>query len=132
MGDWIYTNERAFGLLSKIEQDELKAHEGPYEEWGCKWGPMKTSFWSGHTYRAVRPPLVLPSIDWSHVTLKFNYLAMDKSGKWFLFEQRPYLDLCAGQWLPPAGDVADANGFASLITGSLDWQDSLITRPEHL
>ena len=68
-----------------------------------------------------------PSIDWSHVDSKFNYLAEDADGVVFLYEKEPFLSL--DFWSMQGGKVSAVYMFASYIPGTCDWKDSLVARP---
>ena len=68
-----------------------------------------------------------PSIDWSHVSEDFKYLAMDESGLHHLFTEKPLrgtLQWCTNHPFIYAGH------FASFAPGTCDWKDSLVKRPE--
>lgn len=68
-----------------------------------------------------------PSIDWSHVSESFQYLAMDEDGRCWLWVSKPapFQDKWDGR-----GVTAKAENFASFIPGTCDWKDSLVERPE--
>lgn len=65
------------------------------------WGPIGTGGpvwnWGGFDYRVKA---VLPSVDWSHVNERLNWLAVGANGKAYLFER-----------------------------GTCDWRESLVCRP---
>ena len=69
-----------------------------------------------------------PSIDWNHVHDKFEWIAQDSEGGYWLYEERP--DKIDGEWVCSSGDCTSAEGFSSLIPGTCDWKDSLVARPE--
>ena len=67
-----------------------------------------------------------PSIDWNHVSEDFKYLAMDEDGECYLYTDKPR----QGEWqwatnLP----CTPAFHFASFTSGTCDWKDSLVKRP---
>ncbi len=67
-----------------------------------------------------------PSIDWSHVSENFQYLAMDEEGLHYLFAEKPepvVLEWAANGRYIPAGH------FASFSAGTCHWSDSLVKRP---
>ena len=68
-----------------------------------------------------------PSIDWSHVSEEFHYIAMDEEGLHYLFAEKPepvVLEWAAnGRYIP-------AKYFASFVPGTCNWKDSLVKRPE--
>ena len=67
-----------------------------------------------------------PSIDWSHVSEDFQYLAMDDGGLHHLFVEEP--ELGEGEWTT-YGLYILAEHFASFVPGTCDWKDSLVKRP---
>ena len=68
-----------------------------------------------------------PSIDWSHVSENFQYLAMDGRGLHHLFVEKP--ERISAEWITHAPYIY-ADHFASFIPGTCDWEDSLVKRPE--
>ena len=68
-----------------------------------------------------------PSIDWSHVSEDFQYLAMDEGGLHHLFAEKP--DPIAVEWTTHALYIY-AEHFASFSAGTCHWRDSLVKRPE--
>lgn len=74
-----------------------------------------------------------PSIDWSHIGKKFNYLARSKTGIPWLFEIKPFLS--AKSWDYPIflnGEKFErrkADAFYSYCSGACDFADSLVIRP---
>ena len=69
-----------------------------------------------------------PSIDWEHVSSKFNYLAEDADGGVFLYEDKPFT--ATEMWTVYNGELAEAHMLASYTKGTCDWKDSLVKRPE--
>ena len=69
-----------------------------------------------------------PSIDWSHVSPEYNYLAQDSGGEVFLYEKEPFLSL--DFWSIQGGKISAVYMFATCIPGTCDWKDSLVKRPE--
>lgn len=69
-----------------------------------------------------------PSINWEHVHDKFKWIAQDAEGGCWLYEDSPVED--EGEWKCSSGDCTAAEGFVSLVHGSCNWEDSLVTRPE--
>lgn len=67
-----------------------------------------------------------PSIDWDHVSKKFQYLAMDSGGLHYLFTEKP--DPIIVGWTSPALYIY-AEHFASFSAGTCHWRDSLVKRP---
>ena len=70
---------------------------------------------------------VKPSIDWSHVSEDFQYLAMDESGLHHLFAEEP--EPITVEWTTHALYIY-AEHFASFTPGTCNWKDSLVKRPE--
>ena len=73
-----------------------------------------------------------PSIDWSHVSDKFNCLARDYDGSVYLYEKKP--EMGDDSWSPRTsawGDVISAAAFKSLDAGNCDWAESLVERPKN-
>ena len=68
-----------------------------------------------------------PSIDWSHVSENLQYLVMDEDGECYLYADKPKHG--SQQWtanLP----CTPATHFASFTSGTCDWRDSLVKRPD--
>ena len=68
-----------------------------------------------------------PSIDWSHVSEDFQYLAMDSGGLHHLFAENP--EPIAVEWTTHALYIY-AEHFASFVPGTCNWRDSLVKRPD--
>ena len=76
-----------------------------------------------------------PSINWSHVGDKWNYMARDSFGGVYLYINRPVFKTgTAGYWYN-SDDDDDGNclfvspvTYASYESGVVDWKDSLIQR----
>lgn len=73
-------------------------------------------------------PLVLPSIDWSHVAPKWTWLAQDSSGSAFIHERMPVTETST-VW-HGGGSFAHAMHFASFKPGTGDWKKLIVQRPE--
>ena len=72
-----------------------------------------------------------PSIDWSQVSDKFNYLARDESGLIYLYENKP--EVAHDGWSSVAGVggmIVWAVTFKSLEVGTCNWTESLVERPK--
>ena len=69
---------------------------------------------------------VKPSIDWNHVSEGFQYLAMDADGESYLYTDKPQQG--ERQWMSSLR-LAAANHFASFTSGTCNWRDSLVKRP---
>ena len=68
-----------------------------------------------------------PSIDWSHVSEDFQWLAMDEGGLHHLFAEKP--EPVVLEWAADALYIK-AEHFASFTPGTCSWCDSLVKRPE--
>ena len=67
-----------------------------------------------------------PSIDWSHVSPEYNYLAQDSNGKGYLCGKNPSRHTLA--WVMESPYIR-ATTFTSYEPGGCDWKDSLVERP---
>ena len=68
-----------------------------------------------------------PSIDWSHVSSGYNYLAQDSNGKGYLCGKNPSRHTLA--WIMDSPFIR-ATAFSSYVPGTCDWTDSLVKRPD--
>ena len=66
-----------------------------------------------------------PSIDWSHVSEDYNYLAQDSNGDGYLCGKNPHRMSMAWSMETPIC----ATAFSSYVPGTCDWEDSLVKRP---
>lgn len=87
--------------------------------------------WSAVDYRVAPTP---DSIDWSHVSSEYKYMARDKSGDIFLYSKRPRLEEfiwhphnCIACCLQTGG--SKINPFSSYKKGTVSWDESLVERP---
>lgn len=80
-----------------------------------------------HFYRAKKEPA--NSIDWSLITTKYNYLAMDRDKQWYLYEKRPVLDM--REWNSHSLKCIKLNlePLSFFNPNPVDWEESLIIRP---
>lgn len=72
--------------------------------------------------------VVRPTIDWSHVHIKYQWIAKDPDGSHWLYEEQPFQTRYG--WESKGGDCTCADGFATLSPGYCDWEDSVIARPK--
>lgn len=90
----------------------------------CSNGEEPEWNWSGFDYR-VKP--IKPTINWDHVSKKYNYLAVSQFGA-FLFSYKPiyHMDI----WTSPEPlDGVLAVGFESLVVPEgVIYKDSLVQR----
>ena len=74
----------------------------------------------------ITKAITKPSIDWSHVSEDFKWLAMDEDGESYLYSGKPSL----GEWQwRSILRLAVADHFSSFTPGTCDWRDSLVKRP---
>ena len=67
-----------------------------------------------------------PSIDWSHVSPEYNYLAQDENGDGYLCGKNPHrVDMIWSMETP----YISATTFTSYVPGTCNWKDSLVERP---
>ncbi len=67
-----------------------------------------------------------PSIDWSHVSPEYNYLAQDENGDGYLCGKNPHRMGMA--WSMETPNIR-ATTFTSYEPGTCNWKDSLVKRP---
>ena len=67
-----------------------------------------------------------PSIDWSHVSSEYNYLAQDSNGDGYLCGKNPHRMAYAWSMETP---YIRATAFSSYVPGTCDWEESLVKRP---
>ncbi len=67
-----------------------------------------------------------PSINWSHVSAEYNYLAQDANGDVHLYGTEPPRLTTIWNMVVP---YISATAFASYVPGTCDWTDSLVKRP---
>ena len=130
-------NPKTWGEMTPEEQGALLLahHNGEVIEL-CevtigmiRWMDAKCPYWSPWTAYRVKPkPPTKPSINWDHVSDKYNYLVENKSGGALLSNARP-TERHYGFWQVTGGSVGTAKTFASYKPGTCDWKDSLVCRP---
>jgi len=125
-------NRVPWALLTDEERQALKAHHesnGTIEfmvNWKPDWALASDPSWRDDTiYRTVPAAPVPDSIDWSHVTTGFNYLARTAGDTAYLFRGRPLVR--GGGWDGPCSRADTV--LASYKRGTVDWRDSLVIRP---
>lgn len=85
---------------------------------GGKWADCSYPIWDWHNF-SYRVKISKPSINWDHVSPKFNYLFMLEDGSGIL-----------GNTPSVHGEYAiDASIFASYVPGTCDHMKSLVERP---
>lgn len=103
---------------------------GDYDNWNS-WGNGSDEpnwNWEYLEYRVKE--LTKPSIEWSHVSDKFNWMATDEDGETYLFENEPSLkNYDAAVWSNRENsEITRTNHFKSFKPGDCDWKDSLVKR----
>ena len=68
-----------------------------------------------------------PSIDWSHVSPEYNYLAQDADGRGYLCGKNPHR--MNTEWSMETPYIR-ATTFTSYEPGTCGWEDSLVKRPD--
>ena len=79
--------------------------------------------WSSYEYRIATIP---DSINWDHVAPGWKWMARDEDGDVYLFTEKPILK--SDVW-GSSGDAV-ALCLSSYTRGTVDWQQSLVRRPE--
>lgn len=110
------------GKLIKVSSRSLSSRVSIMEGKHCNFN------WEGCDYDVHEEPKTKPSIDWPAVSKEFNYMATDEDGLSYLYSQPPSRGY--DQWMVASGQWADAQAFSSFISGTCDWQDSLVERPK--
>ena len=68
-----------------------------------------------------------PSIDWSHVSPEYNYLAQNSNGDSYLCGKEPTTHITVWDMESP---YIFATTFTSYVPGTCDWKESLVERPD--
>ena len=67
-----------------------------------------------------------PSIHWDQVSPEYGYLLQDSDGEGYLCSEKP--TRAESGWF--VSSYIPANAFSSYKSGSCDWKDSLVKRPD--
>lgn len=121
--------DRPFGLLDPETQKALKnwPHGLEYFD-GYRWFPRLFRDHGLHwTYRAIPAPKTKPSADWSHAAPECIWLARDRDGEGYFYDQKPSRG--EGGWWSSDGKFRKASVLASYDPGTCDWTESLVCRP---
>lgn len=126
----IYTNRVPFGLLNDDEQIQLMEHDGAIEAYyggQDMFLQIDSPSWRRIVvYRAVRPALTKPSINWDHVADEFIAMVTDENKSTWLYEKIPNdIDL----YWDDGRNAIPARTFSSFVPGTCDWRNSLVIRP---
>lgn len=104
-----------------LDGARIQGLAGTWKDWG-------TPSWASRTLYRVRPePLTLDSIDWSHVTPQWRFMARGVDGCAVIYQSLPHI--FGNYWKAPQGVGSYANVLASYRRGTVDWRDSLVVRP---
>lgn len=131
----IFTNTSAFGLMDHA--DELRrwyqmGGEVEYYNSLNKWVRPRTSgdLFPSITYRAVRPALIPPSVDWSHLLDWVQWVAWDRSGEPWGFEYPP--EQRKASWVMADCDERAVRLTATpgLVRGTVPWTEAIVQRPD--
>lgn len=120
-----------FGLMDPETQEALRKWEHGWDYYSGEdgWLEWPDPSWSTvGTYRARPAPLVPDTIDWSHVAPEWKWMARDEDGEVFLMQVKP--DMICNLWVAFGDEHGKAGAFASYRRGTVEWQDSLVQRPE--
>jgi hypothetical protein len=118
-----------FGLLDDDTQARLLGwpHGADLFYDGGEWVPNDDgAFFVDVTYRARPAPLTQDTVDWSDVAEPFNWHAREASGDGFFFEEEPTKN---DLYWTAGGKYRSSAAHASYVRGTVDWRDSLISRP---
>ena len=108
----------------------------PVEFWsvGAGWEASTRPLWAEFGRYRVLPkpePLVLPSIDWSAVSPRLQWLTQDLSGVMIVFERKPSPNEENGSWSAGfCGHMTHADNFSSAKYGRGNWRKLIVQRPE--
>jgi hypothetical protein len=127
----IFNITTPFGLLDEATQEALKGWKGKWEVYSYQgWDEITIPRWSNlSTYRAIPLPLTKPSINWDHVSEKWQWLAKDENGRTYLHDSKPSLSRALLSWHTKDYNASNATHFSSFSPGDCDWKDSLVQRP---
>jgi hypothetical protein len=119
------TEMKPFKDLTREDQHDLLDawRDGELELYYCEGDWRKTEIINTNCIMRRRPkPLTKPSIDVSHVSDEWTWLARDGNGSVWLYKGLP--ERMSPYW---AGEISqDAEVFASLDPGTCDWKHSLV------
>ena len=107
----------------------LNGEEEPYTSTGHFFRRVRNQSLFPYPVKIVQDESVVtkPSIDWSHVSPEYNYLAQDSSGQGYLCGKKPQrMDYA---WDMRPSPYIRATTFTSYVPGTCDWKDSLVKRP---
>ena len=101
-----------------------KAIEAMHDQAQTWWRAVEPAWnWRNADYRIATIP---DSINWDHVAPEWKWMARDEDGYVYLFTEEPRLKTDA--W--GSSGYAVALCLSSYTRGTVDWQHSLVRRPE--
>jgi hypothetical protein len=135
----IFTNTSAYGLMEHA--DELRRW---YEAGGDvvyynslqKWvrpSDHDCDLFPSITYRAVRPALIKPSVDWSHLLPWVKAVAWgvgDSDPCGYEFPPAPCNCGCGCWLMPEGGRYVELTATPGLVRGTVPWTEAIVQRPE--
>ena len=131
---------KPFGELSRDEKLALMTawvdgKQIEYYNYRCKWAEpvdCRPTWHHNNIYR-IKPDTP-DSIDWSHVSPEYKWMARNPCGLAQLFRDKPWVDPSCESWMVEEyyhntrrGQCASV--FSSYQQGTVDWKDSLVERP---
>jgi hypothetical protein len=128
----IFNITTPFGLLDEETQKALKEWQGKWSRYYADgWLETCNPGWVDQTvYKAIPLPATKPSINWDHVSKKWQWLAKDENGRTYLHDNKPSLSRALLSWHTKDYNAQlNATHFSSFSPGDCDWKDSLVQRP---
>ncbi len=107
------------------------AAQSPEGSWlPCAWTSEGRYMCEGslHSGDLIEEWVEKPAINWAHIPPWFNFVAMDKDGRWNAFSEMPYVSSDRLEWLAKSGRVLSIPpAYQPQFTS--DWTESLVERP---
>lgn len=101
-----------------------------YIGWDVRWVRVRHPSWHPSYHYRIKPEL--PSINWDHVSPKYNFLYKDRFGGFRISTKPPIIHVVGdvyGYRTPACSRSIPATDFASLKEGDAESADSLVIRP---
>ena len=125
-------NTTPWGMLS---EDMRKALRGCqyleyYDSYG-NWSYFESGRleWSNYIIRKKPVPLTKPDIPWDAIKDEYKWVARDRSGAIWVYEEEPKSRSFAGEW-GGSGRTTLLGSAVRMDPGTCDWKDSLVERPK--
>lgn len=135
----IFNNRTPWYLLTEYEKNLLQQWYNSGGKIECVtllvgWYELAQPSWDNYgVYRAMKPVLTKPSINWDHVAKVYNWLAFDEDGSPWVFDTKPYIcddeNACWASKSYFEDSSVSVIAFTSYERGNCDWKDSLVCRP---